>query len=258
MNSIGSNIKLLRRTKGVTQEELSAALHISCQAISKWENEACQPDISLIPAIANYFGVTIDELFGFHLQAMTDKERFIRSMADTEVLKLGAFTLKAGDNSDYYVDSENFSTNAQIAKLGEFFADRIRENHIEFDCIVGMAYHGISFAAAAAVSLYQKYGVTAHFCHDRKAADSRGRILCGYTPKAGERVIIIDDLVSSGRTLTERIDRLITDTKATVAAVIVITQKEAGAALIRDKYAAPVISVISDEDIRCAVKGGIV
>ena len=78
MEEIGTNIRLLRKTKNITQEELANALHISYQAISKWENGSSQPDIALLPAIANYFGVSIDELFGFKLQAMTNKERFIR------------------------------------------------------------------------------------------------------------------------------------------------------------------------------------
>ena len=80
MEEIGTNIRLLRKTKNITQEELANALHISYQAISKWENGSSQPDIALLPAIANYFGVSIDELFGFKLQAMTNKERFIRFM----------------------------------------------------------------------------------------------------------------------------------------------------------------------------------
>lgn len=258
MEQIGTNIKLLRKTKGITQEELANALHISYQAVSKWENGSSQPDIALLPPIANYFGVTIDELFGFKLQAMTNKERFIRFMADTGVLNCGSYTLKWGASSPYYINSENFHTNAQIAKLGEFFADCIRENHIEFDCIAGMAYHGISFAAATAVALYQKYGVTTNFCHDRKVSDSRGRILCGHSPEAGERIVIIDDLISSGKTLTERIDRLLFDTKAVIAAVVVIAQKEPGAALIRERYGAHVFSVVSDDDILCAIKDGII
>ena len=93
MEEIGTNIRLLRKTKNITQEELANALHISYQAISKWENGSSQPDIALLPAIANYFGVSIDELFGFKLQAMTNKERFIRFMADTGVLSVGEFTL---------------------------------------------------------------------------------------------------------------------------------------------------------------------
>lgn len=56
MEEIGTNIRLLRKTKNITQEELANALHISYQAISKWENGSSQPDIALLPAIANYFG----------------------------------------------------------------------------------------------------------------------------------------------------------------------------------------------------------
>ncbi len=258
MEEIGTNIRLLRKTKNVTQEELANALHITYQAISKWENGSSQPDIALLPAIANYFGVSIDELFGFKLQAMTNKERFIRFMADTGVLTFGDFALKMGGNSNYYINSENFCTNAQIAKLGEFFADCIRENHIEFDGIVGMAYHGISFAAATSIALYQKYGITTNFCHDRKVNDSRGRMVCGHMPEAGERIIVIDDLVSSGKTLGERIGQLTSETKASVAAILVIAQKEAGAKLLAEKYGTKVLSVISDEDITYAIRDGIV
>lgn len=258
MEEIGTNIRLLRKTKNITQEELANALHISYQAVSKWENGSSQPDIALLPAIANYFGVSIDELFGFKLQAMTNKERFIRFMADTGVLSFGDFALKAGDHSNYYINSENFCTNAQIAKLGEFFADCIRENHIAFDGIVGMAYHGISFAAATAIALYQKYGITTNFCHDRKVKDSRGRMVCGHMPEEGERIIVIDDLISSGKTLDGRIGELAAATKASIAAILVIAQKETGAALLADKYGAKVLSVIRDEDIVCAMRDGIV
>lgn len=258
MEEIGTNIRLLRKTKNITQEELANALHISYQAVSKWENNSSQPDIALLPAIANYFGTSIDELFGFKLQAMTNKERFIRFMADTGVLIFGDFTLKAGGHSNYYINSENFCTSAQITKLGEFFADCIRENHIAFDCIVGMAYHGISFAAATAIALYQKYGITVNFCHDRKVKDSRGRMFCGHMPEAEERVVIIDDLVSSGQTLNERIEFLIEQTKISIAAILVIAQKEAGAMLLEKNYKTKVLSVIHDEDIICALRDGII
>ena len=257
MEEIGTNIRLLRKTKNITQEELANALHISYQAVSKWENNSSQPDIALLPAIANYFGTSIDELFGFKLQAMTNKERFIRFMADTGVLTFGNYTLKAGGHSNYYINSENFCTNAQIAKLGEFFADCIRENHIEFDCIVGMAYHGISFAAATAIALYQKYGITTNFCHDRKVKDRRGRIFCGHMPEPGERIIVIDDLISSGQTLNERIEFLIDRTK-TIAAILVIAQREEAPILLEKTYKTKVLSVIHDEDIICALKDGII
>ena len=65
MISIGNTIKTLRKAKGVTQEEVARELGVSYQAVSKYENEVAQPDISLIPLLAQYFGVTIDELFGY-------------------------------------------------------------------------------------------------------------------------------------------------------------------------------------------------
>ena len=77
MNKIGDNIKLLRKAKGVTQEELAEAVHVSFQAVSKWENGGA-PDIDILSGLATYFGVSIDELMGFKLNAMTNKERLWR------------------------------------------------------------------------------------------------------------------------------------------------------------------------------------
>lgn len=62
---LGEKIKALRKEEGKTQEELAGALGITCQAVSRWELNAAYPDMELIPAIANYFGITIDELFGY-------------------------------------------------------------------------------------------------------------------------------------------------------------------------------------------------
>ena len=62
--SIGENIKSLRRAQNVTQEELSLALGVSCQSVSRWEMGICYPDMELLPCIANYFGVSLDTLCG--------------------------------------------------------------------------------------------------------------------------------------------------------------------------------------------------
>ena len=61
--SIGKNIKRLRQNKSLTQEQLAQALHVSNQAVSKWEKETALPDITFLPQLADYFGITIDELF---------------------------------------------------------------------------------------------------------------------------------------------------------------------------------------------------
>ena len=78
MQQLGEKIKMLRKNKGMTQEQLSEVLAVSSQTISKWENNISAPDISLLPVIARYFGITMDELFGYRLEALSYKERFIK------------------------------------------------------------------------------------------------------------------------------------------------------------------------------------
>lgn len=64
--NMGETIRALRKAKGVSQEDLASRLGVSFQAVSKWENGVTMPDVALIPAIADYFGVSCDELFGFN------------------------------------------------------------------------------------------------------------------------------------------------------------------------------------------------
>ena len=64
--NLGTKIRELRRRDGRTQENLAEALGISAQAISRWESGTTYPDMEMIPAIANYFHISIDELFGYH------------------------------------------------------------------------------------------------------------------------------------------------------------------------------------------------
>ena len=255
--TIGTNIKRLRLNKGVTQEELGDTLGISSQAVSKWENDSALPDIMFLPKIADYFGVSIDELLNYKLNALTYKEQFVKFMLGNGILRLGGYQTKNGLQKNYYIDTEKFTTNAQIAKIGEFFADCIRENNLEYDVIVGLAYHGVAFSTAAACALFNKYGVTTDYCFDRRIADSRGRMICGYTLKDGDRVVIIDDLLSTGITLCERIEGLKKVANIEVAAVIVIadlTKEEAllkslGAPMLSEKIGAKVYSIINNKDI---------
>ena len=85
MYTIGQTIRQLRRAKGVTQEDLAGALNVTYQAVSKWENGTAQPDIMLMPSLATYFGVTIDELFGYTVSVGKGKptnSEFIALIAD--------------------------------------------------------------------------------------------------------------------------------------------------------------------------------
>ena len=254
---IGANIKRLRVNKGVTQEQLGDMVGVSSQAVSKWENESALPDILTLPKLADYFGISIDELMGYKLNALTYKEQFVKFLLGNGILRLGEFELKHGQKKNYFLDSEKLTTNAQIAKIGEYFADCIREHGLEFNVLLGLAYHGIAFSTATACGLFQKYGVTVDYCFDRKVPDSRGRILCGYTLKDGDKVVLVDDLMSTGRTICERIDHLMELAQIEVVAVVVIadlTNEEAktkglGAKMLEEKYGAKVYSIITEKDI---------
>ena len=254
---IGNNIKRIRQNKGVTQEQLGDSIGVSGQAVSKWENGSALPDIQVLPKLADYFGISIDELMGYKLNALTYKEQFVKFMLGNGILQIGEFDLKGGQKKNYYLNSEKFTTNAQIAKIGEYFADCIRENGIRYDVIVGLAYHGIAFSTATSCSLFQKYGVTTDFCFDRKVSDSRGRKICGHTLIDGEKIIIVDDLITTGKTLCERIDRLKEQADIDVVAVIVIAnlvneearKKGLGEKMLEERYGTKVYSIITDKDI---------
>lgn len=93
--TLGQKIKELRKRDGRKQEDLANALGVTSQAVSRWEKDGSYPDMEMIPAIANYFGITIDELFGYE----NDREKKISAI----IGKVDAYDIKhSGD--DYWVD----------------------------------------------------------------------------------------------------------------------------------------------------------
>jgi len=258
MEAMGQTIRYLRKAMGVTQEKLAQQLCVSYQTVSKWERGATLPDVTMLPALAACFGVSIDELFGYQLQALTDKERLIALLAKNRVL-----VRHAGDDEqamEYDIQSEQLTTNALLCRIGEAFADAVRENHLPFDAMVGLAYHGIGIATAAASALYTKYGMTVPFCYDRQKPDSRGRMLCGHTLEDGERVLIVDDLLASGHSLTARVERMREKADVTVSAVMVMVDKRRAedARLLEEKWGTKVYALLCDQDIRAALENHIV
>ena len=136
--SVGDKIRLLRKNKGITQTQLAEALSVSSQSVSKWENHLSVPDITVLPVIARYFGITMDELFNYRLDALNEKERFIRFMVNNGMLRFGRFTLKSGRISPYLIHSGYNLTGSRISKLGEFYAECIRDHGIEANCLIGI------------------------------------------------------------------------------------------------------------------------
>ena len=135
-----------------------------------------------------------------------EKKEFIEFMMESDVLRFGDFVTKSGRNTPYFVNTGNFKTGKQIATLGKFYAALIKEScGEEFDAMFGPAYKGIPLATAAASALYNEYGIDKPYFFNRKEEKDHGEggSLVGYKPKDGDRVIIIEDVITAGTAVRE-------------------------------------------------------
>lgn len=196
------------------------------------------------------------------------KQDFIKFMVDSGVLTFGEFTLKSGRLSPYFMNSGNYKTGAQLARLGEFYAECIHDNGIKFDTLFGPAYKGIPLAVSTAVALYTKFGIDVNYCFDRKEAKDHGEGGCivGKQLNDGEKVVIIEDVMTSGKALREVMPKLKEAANVDVAAMIIqVDRMEKG--LNGDKSAVQEVSgefgvniyhIVNMNDIIEAIKDGVV
>ena len=137
---------------------------------------------------------------------MTYQEEFITFMVRSGVLTFGDFTTKSGRRTPYFINTGNYRTGAQAAKLGDYYAACIQQNLPDgADCLFGPAYKGIPLAVSAAASLYRNYGRDLPYCFNRKEAKDHGEggNIVGYKPQDGDRVIIIEDVITAGTAIRE-------------------------------------------------------
>ena len=134
------------------------------------------------------------------------KKEFIEFMMESDVLRFGDSVTKSGRNTPYFVNTGNFRTGKQIATLGKFYAALIKENCSDnFDCMFGPAYKGIPLATAAAGALYNEYKIDKPYFFNRKEEKDHGEggSLVGYKPQDGDKVIIIEDVITAGTAVRE-------------------------------------------------------
>lgn len=134
------------------------------------------------------------------------KKEFIEFMMESDVLRFGDFVTKSGRNTPYFVNTGNFRTGKQIATLGKFYAALIKKNCGDnFDCMFGPAYKGIPLATAAAGALYNEYKIDKPYFFNRKEEKDHGEggSLVGYKPQDGDKVIIIEDVITAGTAVRE-------------------------------------------------------
>ena len=136
------------------------------------------------------------------------KKEFIEFMMSADVLRFGEFTTKSGRLSPYFVNTGNYKTGAQIATLGKFYAQCIMDNCGDnFDAMFGPAYKGIPLVTTAAGSLARDFNIDKPYFFNRKEAKDHGEggSLVGYKPQDGDRVIIIEDVITAGTAVRETV-----------------------------------------------------
>ena len=186
------------------------------------------------------------------------KREFIQFLEGAGVLKFGDFTAKSGRKIPYFINAGDIKTGDQIAKLGEFYAKSYLEKVGKKRCVLfGPAYKGISIAVSASVAV-SKEGLDVPFFFDRKEVKDHGEggMFVGYTPKAGEEVVITEDVITAGTAIRESMGKLSALEGVSVAAVFVmVDRKEKGQteksamAEITDTFGFPVYSVVDVYDI---------
>jgi len=134
------------------------------------------------------------------------KQEFIDFMVESDVLKFGEFTLKSGRKSPFFMNAGAYVTGSQLHRLGIYYARAIHDRYGEdFDVLFGPAYKGIPLAVVTAIAFSELYGKEVRYCSNRKEAKDHGDagILLGSKIKDGDRVVIIEDVTTSGKSIEE-------------------------------------------------------
>lgn len=199
---------------------------------------------------------------------LTYKQQFIKFMVDNGVLKFGEFTLKSGRKAPYFINTGNYKTGAQLARLGKYYAACIKENGLDGQTLVGPAYKGIPLAVTTAVSLANDYGMDLNYCFDRKEVKDHGEggLFVGKQLEDGEKVIIIEDVMTSGKALREILPKLQATAKVEVAGMVISVDRmerglESSLSAVQEVYkefGVKVCSIVTMADIIDAIEDGII
>jgi len=188
------------------------------------------------------------------------KKEFIKFLVESQALKFGDFTLKSGRKSPYFINTGMFNDGKSIAKLGQYYASAIAKEFVEkeYDVIYGPAYKGIPLALSTAIALAEKFNVSKGYAFNRKEAKEHGDkgVIIGKELKDGDKIIILDDVFTTGETKEETIALLKEIAKVEYKCVLIaVDRKEVGAegkSAIKEfeaKHGIPVKSIVNVHEI---------
>ena len=187
------------------------------------------------------------------------KQEFIDFMIESDVLKFGEFTLKSGRKSPFFMNAGAYVTGTQLRKLGEYYAKAIHDNYgLDFDVLFGPAYKGIPLSVATTMAINELYGKDIRYCSNRKEVKDHGDtgILLGSKLKDGDRVVIIEDVTTSGKSIEETFPIIKAQANVEIKGLIVsLNRCERGkgdkSALqeIQEVYGFPANAIVSMEEV---------
>lgn len=187
------------------------------------------------------------------------KQEFIEFMIDSQVLKFGEFTLKSGRRSPFFMNAGGYVTGAQLRKLGAYYARAIADRYgLDFEVLFGPAYKGIPLAVAAAMAISELYGKEIRYCANRKEVKDHGDtgILLGSPLRDGDRVVIIEDVTTSGQSIAETFPILQAKARVEVTGLIVSLNRmekgqgdQSALAEIKERYGFPAAAIVDMADV---------
>ena len=208
----------------------------------------------------------------FYMEVLTlegYKKEFVDFMLDSNVLKFGDFTLKSGRKSPFFMNAGLYVTGTQVMKLGEYYATAIHNTYgDDFDVVFGPAYKGIPISVVTAVAYSKLYGKEIRYCSNRKEAKDHGDagILLGSPIKDGDRIVVVEDVTTSGKSMEETIPIVKAQGDVTIVGLMVsLNRCERGkgdkGALdeIKDLYGFDTAAIVSmDEVVEYLVEKGMI
>lgn len=188
------------------------------------------------------------------------KQEFIEFMVESDVLKFGEFTLKSGRKSPFFMNAGAYVTGSQLRRLGEYYAKAIHEHYgDDFDVLFGPAYKGIPLSVATTMAYSELYGKDIRYCSNRKEVKDHGDtgILLGSKIQDGDKVVIIEDVTTSGKSIEETFPIIRAQGKVEIVGLMVsLNRMEVGkggekCALdeIKDLYGFETAAIVSMADV---------
>ncbi len=193
------------------------------------------------------------------------KEEFITFMVESGVLKFGEFTLKSGRKSPFFMNAGAYETGGMLVRLGNYYAQAIHDTFgLDFDVLFGPAYKGIPLAVATAMAIHERYGKEVRYCSNRKEIKDHGDtgILLGTKLKDGDRVVMIEDVTTSGKSMEETVPIVKAQADVTIRGLMVsLNRCEVGmggkvSALdeIRETYGFDTSAIVSMKEVVAYLK----